>query len=409
MPLRPEQGKAPVSNVLPHEKQLAVLAALVDGNSERGVERLTERVGFGVSRPTISKLALTFGAGAQNLQNAMAFGLVTERIEQDEIWSFVGKKQARVTPEEHAAGLGEAYTFVSLAMPARYVIAWKVGKRDQIAASAFEADTRARLAVMPEITSDGFVPYIAAIGQHFGPGVDYAQTVKHYTKGGRRDDHRYEPPREPFMTKHAVFGAPNIDGATTAHIERNNGTMRHFIGRMRRLVYAFSKSPEHHAAAVALAYVYYNLCWIPRTMRVTPAMAIGVTTHPWELDELLDALLSAAETLAPKAQPLAPRKPQTTARELPEGRGFLRVVPKGSAPAAPSPGPATPPAGPAAPAAPAEPSADPTGQLDLLAWRPRPQAPALPTVPEREPSKRLPKGQLDLFGLDLEPEAEPKK
>src|SRR5208282_5436702 len=136
MPLRPEQGKAPVCNILPHEKQLAVLAALVDGNSERGVERVTERVGLDASRPTISKLALTFGAGAQNLQNAMAFGLVTERIEQDEIWSFVGKKQARVTPEEHAAGFGEAYTFVSLAMPARYVIAWKVGKRDGETAGA---------------------------------------------------------------------------------------------------------------------------------------------------------------------------------------------------------------------------------------------------------------------------------
>lgn len=194
-----------------------------------------------------------FGTAAQHLHNSMAFGLVAERIEQDEIWSYVGKKQARVTPEEHAAGLGEAYTFVSLAMPARYVITWKVGKRDQDVANAFEADTRARLAVMPEITSDGFVPYVSAIGQHFGPGVDYAQTVKHYTKNGRRDDdHRYEPARDPFLTKHAVFGAPDLDDTTTAHIERNNGTMRHFIGRMRRLVYAFSKSPAHHAAAVAL-------------------------------------------------------------------------------------------------------------------------------------------------------------
>ena len=120
-------------------------------------------------------------------------------------------------------------------------------------------------------------------------------------------------------------------------------------------------------------------------MRVTPAMAIGVTTHPWELEELLDALLSAAETPTPKAQPLAPRTPETTARELPEGRGFLRVVPGGSRPAALPPSPETPPAAPATPVARVEASADPTGQLDLLAWRPRPAA--LP-----------PKGtQLDLF------------
>jgi IS1 family transposase len=368
-----------------------MLAALVNGNSERGVERVTNDIGLGVNRETVGRYALTFGTGAQNLHNAQACRLVTDKIEQDEIWSYVGKKQARVSAEEHAAGLGEAYTFVSLAMPARYVIAWKVGKRDQDTAMAFEADTRARLAVMPNITTDGFVPYVSAIGQHFGPGVDYAQTIKNYTKSGRKDDHRYEPPREPFITKKTIFGAPDLDRATTAHIERNNGTMRHFIGRMRRLVYAFSKSPAHHAAAVALCYCYYNLCWIPRTMRITPAMAIGVTQHPWELEEFLDAILSAVETPALKAQPLAPRKPETTARELPEGRGFLRMVPGGSGLAAPSPSPETPPAAPAPAVVSVEPSADATGQLNLLTWKPR----------------RLPAGQLSLFGLDFEPE--PKK
>jgi IS1 family transposase len=395
-----------VSNVLPAEKRLAVLAALVDGNSERAVERITERVGQSVTRKTIGRFAMTLGTNAQYLHNAMAFGLKAEDIEQDEIWSYVRKKQARVTPEESAAGFGEAYSFVSLAMPARYVITWKVGKRTAETAAAFEADTRCRVTLMPRITTDGFNAYPAAIGGAFGVGVDYSQGVKHYTKGGRRDDdHRYEPARNPFLTKHVVFGAPDLDTATTAHLERNNGTMRHFIGRMRRLVYAFSKDPAHHAAAVALAYVYYNLCWIPRTMRITPAMAIGVTTHPWDLPELLDGLLSAKPCELPEKQPLAPRVPTTTARPLPNGRGFLRVVPSGSGgPASPSPAPTpTTPAAPAAPVAPRPPSTDATGQLDLLAWRPRPDAPPAP-APPRGPSKRLPPGQLGLFGIDLEPE-----
>ncbi len=391
-----------MANVLPQKKRLAVLAALVDGNSERAIERLTERAGEPVSRPTISSLALKLGAGAQHLHNAMAFGLSTETIEQDEIWSYVGKKQARVTSEEHAAGLGEAYTFVSLAMPSRYVIAWTVGKRDQETAFAFEADTRARCATMPAIVTDGFASYPAAIGAHFGPGVDYAQTVKHYTRGGRRDDdHRYEPPREPFITKHAVFGAPDLAASTTAHVERHNGTMRHFIGRIRRLVLAFSKSPEHHRAAVALAYCYYNLCWIPRTLRVTPAMAMGVTTHPWDLPELLDGILSAKPCGTPERKPIAIPVPVTTARELPNGRGFLRLVPSVAKPAEPSPEPVPPPVAPmatAAPVATVEPAADPSDQLDLLTWRPRVEAP--PPLP-REPSKPLPPGQLSLFGTDL--------
>lgn len=387
-----------MANVIPPEKRLRLLAALVDGNSERATARQAE-----VDRETVSRYGLRFGIAAQRLHNAQAFGLSTDKIEQDEVWSYIGRKQARCTPEQSAAGYGEAYTFVSLAMPTRYVITWTVGKRDQATAMKFEADTRARLVTMPSITTDGFMPYPLAIGTHFGPGVDYAQTVKHYTKGGRRDDdHRYEPAREPFVTKHVVFGAPNVDAATTTHVERNNGTMRHFIGRMRRLVLAFSKDPEHHRAAIALAYCYYNLCWIPRTIRVTPAMAIGVTTHPWDLDELLDALLSVPETAAPNAQPLAPRKPETTSRELPNGRGFLRVVGSGAGPA-PSPSPVMPP--PAPPVAPAQPSpavAAETGQLDLLSWRPKLVAPI-------EPPKRLPAGQLDLFGIDFDPGPKGKK
>lgn len=388
-----------MGNIIAPEKRLHLLAALVDGNSERAAARLS-----GVDRETVSRYAMIFGTAARHLHNTMAHDLIAPIIEQDEVWSYVGKKQARVTPEEHAAGYGEAYTFVGLAMPSRYVITWTTGKRDGITTDIFTADLRARVAVMPAMTSDGFAPYVSAVGKHFGPGVDYAQTVKHYTKGGRRDDdHRYEPPRNPFMTKHVVFGAPDLDAATTAHMERHNGTMRHFIGRMRRLVLAFSKSPEHHRAAVSLAYCFYNLCWIPRTLRITPAMAIGATTHPWDLPEFIDALLTVSETAQPVATPLIPRQPATTSRPLPNGRGFLRVVHDvGTPPAAPRSSPAPPPVAAAAssaataiPMAPVVP-AQPTLQLDLFAWTP-------PVVPPPA-TKRLDPGQLGLFGLALEPE-----
>jgi hypothetical protein len=279
---------------------------------------------------------------------------------------------------------------------------------------------------------------VAAIGKHMGPGVDYGQTIKNYRQGAARGpDHRYEPAREPFITKRTVFGAPDMKRATTAHMERNNGTMRHHIGRMRRLCYAFSKSPAHHVAAVALCYAHYNLCWIPRTLRETPAMAAGVTDHIWELAEFMDAVLSAEPCGLPARKPLAPRTPEGPARELPNGRGFLRLVPPGSDPSGSS-GPAAPSPGPAAPAVPAPvaatlsgspapvaapaglsrahapthagsvPSTAPDalpGQLDLLSYRaPPPQAPP----PPREPMRHLSPGELSLFGLDLEPEP-PKK
>jgi len=357
---------------LSKEQRLRVLAALVDGNSERATERMT-----GASRLTIRRFALRLGAGAQHLHNLIARDLSVSLIEHDEVWGYVRKKQARVSPEEHAAGFGDAMTFVALGMPSRFVVTWKVGKRDEATASAYLADCRARVVVMPAMTSDGLAAYVAPMAKHF-PGVDYAQVIKNYRKSGRKDDdHRYEPPREPFLTKKAILGAPNVGAATTAHVERNHGTMRHHIGRMRRLVYAFSKSPEHHTAAVALNYVHYNLCWIPRTTRVTPALAVGATDHLWELEELLDALLSVPETAPPQAQPLTPRKPETTSRELPNGRGFLRVV-GSSGPAAPTPSPATPPPAPAgSEALPTTEHAErhTSGQLDLFSWKPRPRKP----------------------------------
>ena len=385
-----------MANVLPAEKRLRVLAALVDGNSERACERMTD-----VHRMTVSRFALTLGAGAQNLHNALARDLSLSLIEVDEIWSYVGKKEARVTPLD-GPDVGEAYTFAGLAMPSRFVASWIVGKRNQETANAFTDDLRARLVVMPAMTSDGFAPYVPAIGKSFGPGVDYAQTIKNYRHGAARGpDHRYEPPRDPFITKKTIFGAPNIDRATTAHIERNNGTTRHFNGRMRRLCYAFSKDFAHHVAATALCYVHYNMCHVVRTLRVTPAMAAGVTDHVWELPEFMEALLAAPATATPDRKPLAHRAPVGPARELPNGRGFIRLVPKGDAPQAGAPAP-SPPAAPAAAAASSgavEPAAPPVApaddrQLDLLAWRPRPPA----------ESRRLTPGQLSMFGIDFDPD-----
>lgn len=328
-----------VANVLDPEKRLRVFAALCDGNSIRAVERMT-----GVHRDTIMRFGLTLGEGAIHLHNRMARNLSCSLVQVDEIWSYVGKKEKRVT-EKDGPDVGEAYTFVALDSSSRFVIGWHVGKRNQASTDAFMQDIRARLVVMPAMTSDGFAPYISAVGASFGPSIDYVQTIKNYgSKGRRDDDYRYEPPREPFITKKAVYGAPNLDKASTAYIERNNGTMRHHIGRMRRLCLAFSKKFPNHRAAIALAYVHYNLCHVVSTLRVTPAMAVGATDHVWELRELLDALLEAAPCEAPTKQPLASRVPETTHRELPTGRGFLRVIDGGKGKSTEAPNvPPTPP------------------------------------------------------------------
>ena len=189
-----------------------------------------------------------------------------------------------------------------------------------------------------------------------------------------------------------MFGAPDMDHTSTAYIERNNGTMRHHIDRMRRLCYAFSKKIEHHRAAIALCYAHYNFCHIVKTLRVTPAMAAGVTDHVWELGEFMDAVL--ADVASEKPVPHAHLVPAVTARELPGGRGWLQVVgsKRGPAPTSLGPAPAAPRVHVTVPI-----SSGPMGQMDLMAWK-RPPVEPSPAVKPR------PAVQLDLFGIEIDPE-----
>jgi hypothetical protein len=60
--------------------------------------------------------------------------------------------------------------------------------------------------------------------------------------------------------------------------------------RFTRLTNAFSKKIENHVASIALHYMHYNLCRIHQTLRVTPAMAAGISQHVWSVDEIVQLL-----------------------------------------------------------------------------------------------------------------------
>lgn len=363
-----------MANVLSDDKRLRVLSCLVDGNSERATARIT-----GVHKNTISSFLLRLGEGANWLHNRLVRDLSCSLIEMDEQWSYIKKKQSRVTVKD-APEVGEVWTWIAIHPASQLTVSFHVGKRTEEDAKAVVADLRSRLVVMPSlITSDGLAAYIAPVWESFGPGVNYAQVIKNFSgRGELGPDHRYEPPRNPFLTKKAVYGAPDLDKATTSHVERNNLLTRHFDGRMRRLCLAFSKKLDNHRAAAVLTYVYRNFCHVPRNLKVTPAMAAGVTDQLWDLGRFMAEVLGAQPCAPPSAVPLEVPKPVATSRALPNGRGFLRVVPSGGgAPAGPTtPVPAVAPEPPVAPAVPvvaapvasAGPATDETGQLDLLSW-----------------------------------------
>ena len=89
--------------------------------------------------------------------------------------------------------------------------------------------------------------------------------------------------------KKTIYGWPDLSRICTSHVERQNLTMRTFMRRLNRLTTAFSKKWEHHRAALALHFVFYNFCNRHRTLRTTPAVAAGLTNHIWSFEELMRA------------------------------------------------------------------------------------------------------------------------
>ncbi|WP_437654713.1 IS1 family transposase [Sorangium sp. So ce1182] len=341
----------------------------------------------------------------------MVRDLTCPLVDLDEQHSWCRKRQIKVdAAKDDATAVGEQWTWAAICRTSKLIIAWHVGKRDQESADTLVEDVRARLVVMPQITTDGLGLYAQPIAANFGPAVPYIQTIKIFSArpGKPGTSEKYAVPRGvDFIQKRAVFGTPDPAKATNFAIERSNLTARQWNARLRRRTLAFSKKLSRHCAAVALHYTYTNLCHIPRNMRVTAAMTAGITDRVWTLEDLMVAALVEPAGEKPEPQPLAIPKPEGTAIELPAGRGWLRVVDGGSTGANPGPqpppktpglAPATPPPAPVSAAAPATraavepaaPATEPSRQLELFAWRPKPRAPVqllLFGAPPGEPTK----------------------
>lgn len=304
-------------NILSREKQVQIVAALVEGNSIRSVERMT-----GVHRDSIMRLGVRVGEGCRRLHDARMRNLQVSIIELDEQWAFIGKKQKRVTEEEKGTALGDCYVFVALDATSKAVLSYVTGKRDGLNTVALATDLRARVVNRPQITADGFAPYPGAIEEAFGDDVDFATLVKEYvTTPGNEAAVRYSPGHIRGITKTIVTGDPDKSAISTSYVERFNLTTRMHVRRFTRLTNGFSKKLENHRAAIALQFAFYNLCRWHEAIRCTPAMAVGVADHIWSIGELVDAALSASEP-APLPTPTRPKG--MTASEAKGGQRYAQ-------------------------------------------------------------------------------------
>lgn len=272
-------------NKLNRQKRTQVIAALVEGNSIRSTVRMT-----GVAKNTVVKLLADVGAVCTEYHNKHVRNLGCKRIQCDEIWSFCYAKQANVPDDKKGLfGFGDVWTWTAIDSDSKLVASWFIGLRNAEHAKHFMHDLADRLSHKVQLTTDGLKAYLEAVDSAFGADIDYAMLVKLYGKE-KAGAGRYSPPACIGAKKRQVLGKPDKQHVSTSYVERQNLTMRISMRRFTRLTNGFSKKVENLEHAVALHFMYYNFVRIHRSLKVTPAMAAGVTGKLWNIEDIVKLL-----------------------------------------------------------------------------------------------------------------------
>jgi IS1 family transposase len=286
-------------NKLPHAKRIQILAMLCEGSSMRSISRVTD-----VSINTVSKLLVEAGEAALQIHEETVRNVKASRIQCDEIWSFCHAKQKNVATAKAAPeGAGDVWTWTAIDADTKLIVSFVVGDRSGESAMVLMDDLRARLANRVQLTTDGHKAYLEAVEGAFGADVDYAQLVKLYgptiTAPGR-----YSPAECTGIKKIRREGNPDIAHVSTSYVERQNLTMRMSMRRFTRLTNAFSKKLDNHIHALALYFVFYNFTRMHKTLRMSPAMAAGITDRLWSLDDVVAKI----DEMAPEPKKRGPYK-----------------------------------------------------------------------------------------------------
>ena len=270
------------------EKRVAVLSALVEGNSINSTVRMC-----GVSKVTVLRLLADAGTFCAQHHNLTVREVRSRRVQVDEIWSFCGCKDK--AKDAGADGFGSVWTWTGIDADSKLCIGYLVGLRTPDDANLFMRDIAARLATRVQLTSDGLKAYLQAVDGAFHGDIDYAMLVKIYGAENSQDAERKYSPAVCKGCKTAVqAGQPDPAHISTSFVERQNLTMRMSMRRFTRLTNGFSKKIENHEHAVALHYFYYNFARKHHTLKTTPAVAAGIVAKALTIADLV-AMMEAEE------------------------------------------------------------------------------------------------------------------
>jgi len=271
-------------NRLEASRKVQVVKCLCEGMSIRGTVRLT-----GVAKNTVVGLLRDIGCACADFHHRTVRNLTVQRLQCDEIWSFVGAKKKNVTPEQEQHGWGDVWTWTAIDADSKLCVTYFVGDRGKHSAFAFMQDCASRIVGRLQITTDAHKPYLAAVEKAFGGDADYAQLHKIYG-ATEANEARYSPATCIGCDMKTISGVPDPAHVSTSYVERQNLTMRMSMRRFTRLTNAFSKKVDNHGHAVALYFMYYNFCRVHSSLRVTPAMEAGLAPSPWTVEELISLL-----------------------------------------------------------------------------------------------------------------------
>ena len=271
-------------NKLPLAKRVLILSMLCEGSSMRSISRVCD-----VSINTVTKLLVDAGETCLAIHDEAVRDAKASRVQCDEIWSFVGAKQKNVA-DAKGDPEGDVWTWTAIDADSKMILSYFVGDRSGQSAIALMDDLRARISNRVQLTTDGHKAYLEAVEGAFGGDVDYAQLVKVYRDVPESAKGRYSPADCTGIKKITVEGPPDEKHVSTSYVERSNLTMRMSMPRFTRLTNAFSKKLDNHIHALALYFAFHNFARIHKALRMSPAMAAGVTDKLWSMEDIANQI-----------------------------------------------------------------------------------------------------------------------
>jgi IS1 family transposase len=229
---------------------------------------------------------ISTGKIAREIMDSEMNSLDIKRLQVDEIWAYVFKKQRHLKPEDPIE-YGDAYTFVALDPDTKLIPAFRIGKRTREMALSFMSELNSRIRTRFQLSTDSFPAYRDVVDTVFGDDIDYAQIHKSYAQEVSKGESRYSPACIVSIDIIPITGNPDRRHISTSLVERQNLTIRMSMRRLTRLTNAFSKTFKSLESALSIHFFHYNFIRIHQSLRVTPAMEAKLTHHVWTWEELL--------------------------------------------------------------------------------------------------------------------------